>query len=100
MDAVHKGGVIAHLWRERGPEQNDLCAADVRPDINLEVADHNQAAKPANTFFAAAELPGFHVALHDVHTVLLIEIGECPRLRSKQTTSYWPDQDRAVHLRC
>ena len=41
--------------------------------IDLEVAYHHHAAKSANTFFAAAELPGFHVALHDVHTVLLIE---------------------------
>ena len=41
--------------------------------IDVEVADHHKAALGANVFLAAAKLARGHVALHDVHAVLLIE---------------------------
>ena len=42
-------------------------------DVYIEVADHHHAAIGADALLAAAELAGLHVALHDVHAVLLVE---------------------------
>jgi hypothetical protein len=42
-------------------------------DIDIEVADHGDAALGADALLAAAELAGGHVALEDVDAVLLIE---------------------------
>ena len=42
-------------------------------DVHLEVADHDHAALGADALLAAAELARRHVALHDVHAVLLVE---------------------------
>src|SRR6266404_4937126 len=42
-------------------------------DIHVQVSHHHKATVSANILFAAAELPGRHVSLHDVDTVLLIE---------------------------
>src|SRR5437868_15104477 len=41
--------------------------------VNLKVSDHDHAAVRANAFLSAAKLAGFHVPLHDVHAVLLVE---------------------------
>ena len=42
-------------------------------DIHIEVANHHDASITTNAFHAPAELSGFHVALHYVDPVLLIE---------------------------
>ena len=42
-------------------------------DVDIEVADHDNAAVASNILLSAAELARCHVALHDIHTVLLIE---------------------------
>ena len=42
-------------------------------DVHVEVADHHDATLGANVLLAATELARGHVALHDVHAVLLIE---------------------------
>src|SRR5918996_316585 len=42
-------------------------------NINIEVSDHDKAPISADLVLPTAELTGGHVALHDVHTVLLIE---------------------------
>ena len=42
-------------------------------DIDVEVADHDDAAFGADVLLAAAELTRGHVALHDVDAVLLVE---------------------------
>ena len=42
-------------------------------DVNVEVADHGHAALRADALLATRELTGLHVALQDVHAVLLIE---------------------------
>jgi hypothetical protein len=41
--------------------------------IDVEVADHHDAAVGPDALLAARELAGLHVALHDVDAVLLIE---------------------------
>ena len=41
--------------------------------IQIQVADHDDAALGADAVLAAGELAGLHVALEDVHTVLLVE---------------------------
>ena len=42
-------------------------------DVDVEVADHDDAAVGADALRAAAELARLHVALHDVDAVLLVE---------------------------
>ena len=42
-------------------------------DVDVEVADHHDAAVGPDVLLAAAELARRHVAFHDVHAVLLIE---------------------------
>ena len=42
-------------------------------NIDVEVADHHDRAIGPDALLAAAELPGLHVALHDVDAVLLVE---------------------------
>src|SRR5438874_8233332 len=42
-------------------------------DIDVEVADEDQAASGPDAFTAAAELAGLHVTLHDVDAVLLVK---------------------------
>jgi hypothetical protein len=70
VDAVHEGGVVAHLRRQR-PEQvpNALLVLHV----HVEVADQHDGAVGADALLATAELAGLHVALHDVDAVLLVE---------------------------
>src|SRR4051794_6203557 len=41
--------------------------------VDVEVANHHDAAIRANAFLPAAELPRLHVALHDVHAIFLVE---------------------------
>lgn len=68
--AVHEGGVVAHL-RRHGSEQ--MADALLMGHVHVEVADHVEAAESANALLAPAELPGFHIALHDIDPVLLVE---------------------------
>ena len=42
-------------------------------NVYLEIAQHHNSAIGADALLPAAELAGFHVALHDVHAVLLVE---------------------------
>ena len=70
MDAVHESGVLSHLgrqWAEKMP--NPLLVLHV----HVEVANHDDTPIGANAFLAAAELTRLHVALHDVHTIFLVE---------------------------
>ena len=70
MDAIHECRVVSHLRRKR-PEQvpNRLLVLH----IHIEVTYQNDAAIGPNALLAAAEFAGLHVALHDVHAVLLVE---------------------------
>src|SRR5262249_18943356 len=70
MDAVHESGIIAHLrWQRAEKMTNPLLVLH----IHLEVANHNNTAIGADTLLSAAKLAGFHISLHDIHTVLLVE---------------------------
>ena len=42
-------------------------------NVDVEVADHDDAAIGADALLAPAELAGLHVALHDVDAILLVE---------------------------
>jgi hypothetical protein len=42
-------------------------------DIHIEIADHHYPTVSPDVLLAAAELASGHVALHDIHAVLLIE---------------------------
>src|ERR1039458_4955805 len=42
-------------------------------NVHVEIAPHHKAATGADTLLPAAELTGFHVTLHDVHAILLVE---------------------------
>ncbi len=42
-------------------------------DINVEVAYQDDAAVCADAFAASTEFPRLHIALHNVHAVLLVE---------------------------
>ena len=70
MDSIHEGGIVAHIRRKRTEEMPDAL---LMFDVDIEVSDHYDAAVGANALFAPAELPRFHVALHDVDAVFLIE---------------------------
>ncbi len=70
MDAVHEGGVVPHL-RRHGTKQVPYALLVFHVDIK--VADQDDAAVRADALLATAELAGLHVALHDVHAVLLVE---------------------------
>ena len=70
MNPIHERGVIPHLRRQWAQEMRDSL---LLLDIDVEVADHDDAAFSADLILAAAELARRHVALHDVHAVLLIE---------------------------
>ena len=54
-----------------GAEQ--VADAELRLDVDVEVADHDDAALGADALLAAAELAGLHVALEDVDALLLVE---------------------------
>src|SRR5690348_8938522 len=41
--------------------------------VDIEIPDHDDATVGADALLAAGELAALHVALHDVHAVLLIE---------------------------
>ena len=70
MKPVHERRVVPHLRRQWAQKMRDAL---LLLDIHIEVADHDEAAVSADLVLAAAELAGRHVALHDVHAVLLIE---------------------------
>jgi len=70
VDAVHEGGVAAHLLGQRPEEVADALLV---LDVDLEVADEDEAAVAADVLLAAAELARLHVALHDLDAVLLVE---------------------------
>src|ERR1017187_2683276 len=42
-------------------------------DVHVEIAHHHNSAIGADALLPAAELTGFHVTLHDVHAILLVE---------------------------
>ena len=70
MDAVHQRRVIPHFRRHRAEQvANPLLVLHV----HVEVADHDDAAVGPDALLAPAEFAGLHVALHDVHAVLLVE---------------------------
>ena len=70
MDAIHERGIVAHV---RGQGAQEVTDPLLMLDLDVEVAHHHDAALGPNALLAARELPGFHVALEDVHPVLLVE---------------------------
>ena len=70
VDAVHEGGVVPHFWRHRPKEVADALLVLY---IDVEIAYHHDAAIGANALFASTELTGLHVALRDVHAIVLVE---------------------------
>ena len=70
MDAVVESRVVAHLLRHR-PEE--VAAPQLFLHVDVEVADHDDAALGADALLAAAELAGLHVALEDVDAFLRVE---------------------------
>ena len=42
-------------------------------NVNVEISHHYDASNASYAFLSSAELPGFHIALHDVDAVSLIE---------------------------
>src|SRR5580704_373746 len=70
MDAVHECGVVSHLrWQWTEKMADTLLVLHV----HFEIADHYHSAIRADTLLPAAKLAGLHVALHDVHAILLVE---------------------------
>lgn len=61
---------LAHLGRHR-PEE--MAHPLLVLHVNVEGADHHDAAFSADTLATARELAGLHVTLHDVDAVLLVE---------------------------
>ena len=74
MDAVHECGVIAHLGWHRAQKVSDLL---LLLDVDIEIADHDDAAFGPDILLATAELARGHIAFHDVDAVLLVEAGPC-----------------------
>src|SRR5258705_1126679 len=70
MDAIHKGGVVTHISRQRAKEMSNALLVF---DIDIEVSNHHDATVSANALFPSAELSRLHVALHDIDAVFLIE---------------------------
>ena len=70
VDAVHQGRVVSHFRRHRAEQMADPLLV---LHVHLEVAHHDDAAVGPDALLAPAELAGLHVALHDVHAVLLVE---------------------------
>ena len=67
VDTVHESGVPAHFWREWSEQVPHTL---LMLDVYVEVADEHDATLGANALFAAAELAGLHIALHDVHAII------------------------------
>ena len=70
MNAVHEGGVVAHLERH-GAEEVPYPLLVLY--VHIEISHHDDAAVGADAFPAAREFAGLHVAFHDVDAVLLVE---------------------------
>src|SRR5947207_513099 len=70
VNSIHESSVVTHLGRKRAEEMADAL---LMLDIDLKVSDHHDAAVGTNTLLTTAEFARLHVALHDVHTVLLVE---------------------------
>ena len=70
MEPVMESGVVAHFLGQRAEQVADAL---LLLDVDVEVADHDDPALAADALLAAAEFAGGHVALHDVHAILLVE---------------------------
>src|SRR5262245_43859308 len=70
MQPIHESCVVAH-FRWQGAEK--VCDALLLLHVNVEVADHHNAALSTNVVLAAAELARSHIAFHDVYAILLIK---------------------------
>ena len=70
VDAVHEGGVVAHLGRQRTEQMADALLV---LHIDLEIAHQDDGSIGPDALLATRELAALHVALHDVDAVLLIE---------------------------
>ena len=70
VDSIHQRRVVSHFRRHRAEQVADPLLV---LDIHLEVAHHHDPAVGPDAFLSTAELPGLHVALHNVHAVLLVE---------------------------
>ncbi len=70
MKSVHERRIVAHFGRERPKEVPNLL---LMLDVNLKVANENDAAIGADCFLPATKFAGFHVTFHDVDAVFLIE---------------------------
>src|ERR1035437_4240898 len=70
MNSIHKCRIVTHLWWKRSEQMTYTLLVFY---VHFEVSDHDHSAKAANALFAPAELTGFHIALHDVDSVLLVK---------------------------
>src|SRR5580700_8413935 len=70
VNAVHKSSVVTHLRRQWAEKMaNPLLMLHV----HVEVTNHDDTAIGTNAFLAAAEFTRFHVALHNVYAIFLVE---------------------------
>ncbi|KMR62733.1 hypothetical protein EY01_15795, partial [Staphylococcus aureus] len=53
VNAIVEGGVVAHLLRHRAEE---VTVAELVGDVDVEVADHDDAAVGSDALLASAEL--------------------------------------------
>ena len=70
VDAIHEGCVVAHFRLQRAKQ---MPHALLVLHIDIEIANHHDAALGPDAFLASAELARLHVAFHDVDAVFLIE---------------------------
>src|SRR5262245_39119633 len=71
MDAIHKGGIVAHFWWKRSEQvANPLLMLH----IYFEIAHQDDATFGADTLTATRKFPRLHEAFHDVYTILLDEV--------------------------
>ena len=62
-----------HVMAHESFEDPATAAIMNRLYINIKVTHHYYTSIGSNRFFTATELPAFHVTLHNVNTIFLIE---------------------------
>ena len=70
MDPIHEGRIVSHFGRKRAKKMSDSLLVLY---VHIEVSYHHHRSLGGDKIFTPAELAGFHVALHDVDAVLLVE---------------------------
>jgi len=70
VDSVHERGIVFHLGWHGAKQVPDAL---LMFNINIKVANQDDATIGSDAFLATAEFTGLHVPLHDVHAILLVE---------------------------